>query len=559
MAPHPEGLAVADFPLKVLMSAVDRVSGPIGQLHSRLMGLVRPIMAAQQRLKMAADQSGLTRIVQQARKVGSSLGDAGRQVGALITKLGVLGAVGGGIAARLVNRWASAGDEIAKTARKLGVSMETLQELRFAGSREGLETSVLDKGIEALRRSMGQAALGSGGGAAAFNTLGVSVLDAEGRVRSFESVFDELAAKLSKLDDSSLSNTLASMLFGGSGTEMMKLLSQGTEAIAAHRAEAHRLGLVMSKEAITTAERFVEVLKDLLATLTGLRNALAAPIAEHILPMLQRFREWLVKHRPEVDRWAKLLAQRLPEAFAKLRASGASLWKQLSPLLAFAKRVVDRFGPVTTVLVALGAVVGGPLIASVAALGVALAGLGLNILALPFGVFLGKIALLAVALAGAALLIKEHWKPLSEFFSEKLGEIRSHFQGFLDWADSQGLNLFDRLEELGTPQGLLSQVAQKVLKLTGPSNLLGRAEPQGATGAGGPERVGDSAWMDEIRKVYGARGGGPVDPARSQAAPQEARVRISFDGVPPGVRVRTERNDGVQLDLDVGRAMLGAT
>ena len=272
---------MADFPLKVLMSAVDRVSGPIGRVHAQLAGLIRPLVGLQRRFQLAAERSGLPQIVGHLRKVGGAVGGVLSQVGRLGARLATVGAIGGGAAVALLKRWSDTGDEIAKTARKLGVSVETLQELRFAGSREGVDQAALDKGIEMMRRNLGEAALGRGEGLQAFQDLGVSVLDVEGRVRSFESVFDELADKLSKFDDASLRNLFAAKIFGGrSGGEMVKLLSVGAAGIATLREEAQRLGVVMSTEAAAGAERLNDAWTDVMASLTGVRNRLAAPIAQ---------------------------------------------------------------------------------------------------------------------------------------------------------------------------------------------------------------------------------------------------------------------------------------
>lgn len=540
---------MADFPLKVLMSAVDRVSGPIGRLHGKLAGLVRPLVGLQRRLALAAERSGLPKVVEQVRKVGGAVGGVLSQVGRLGARLFALGAIGGGIAVALVKRWATAGDEIAKTARKLGVSVETLQELRFAGSREGLDTAALDKGIEVLRRTMGEAALGRGGGVAAFEAIGVSVLDAEGRVRSFESVFEELAGKLSKLNDPALRNAIAASIFGRGGAEMMKLLSQGPDAIAALRAEAHRLGLVMSKEATAGAERFDDAVTDVIAALTGSRNAVVAPVADQISPMLERLREWFVENRPEVERWARMFSERLPEALAKVRTEAARAWHQLAPWLSLAKRLVDRFGPVTTVLVALGAVLGGPLIVSVLSLGVALAGLGASLLALPFGLVLAKIALIAAAIGGAAWLVKRAWKPLGQFFSglfrtisAEAAALRKNLSGDVFATGSLTGEMFRRARSTTTP--IVGMQADET-----PEQAEARARAEDERDA--RDRTGGfEALVPSLERMFRAR---------ANTKPAEARVRVSFDGLPQGARVRTEKNDGVLLDLDVGRSMLGAT
>jgi hypothetical protein len=68
---------------------------------------------------------------------------------------------GGGLAA-LVDRSISAADAIGKTADKIGVGVEALQELRFAAKASGIEQQTLDMALPRFTRRAAEAAQGIG-------------------------------------------------------------------------------------------------------------------------------------------------------------------------------------------------------------------------------------------------------------------------------------------------------------------------------------------------------------------------------------------------------------
>src|ERR687891_265034 len=67
----------------------------------------------------------------------------------------------GGLGA-LIDRSISAADAIGKTADKIGVGVEALQELRFAAKASGVEQQTLDMALQRFTRRAAEAAAGTG-------------------------------------------------------------------------------------------------------------------------------------------------------------------------------------------------------------------------------------------------------------------------------------------------------------------------------------------------------------------------------------------------------------
>ena len=88
----------------------------------------------------------------------------------------------GGLAP-LVNRSISAADPIGKTADKIGVGVEALEELRFAAKASGIERQTLDMALQRSTRRTAEAAQGTGEARDARAQLGVTLRDQDGHPR----------------------------------------------------------------------------------------------------------------------------------------------------------------------------------------------------------------------------------------------------------------------------------------------------------------------------------------------------------------------------------------
>ncbi len=77
-----------------------------------------------------------------------------------------------------------AGDAIAKTADKVGVSAAELQELRFAADQSGVAANQLDMALQRFARRMGEAAKGTGELYKTTQQLGIQFKNADGSYQS---------------------------------------------------------------------------------------------------------------------------------------------------------------------------------------------------------------------------------------------------------------------------------------------------------------------------------------------------------------------------------------
>lgn len=180
----------------------------------------------------------------------------------------------------MVKKTADAGDEIIKTAPKLGVTTDALQEMRHWANLNGLSQESLDRAVGRLNQRIGLAADGNDTYADAFKNLGVRVKGANGEVRDTNGVMAETIAKLSAIEDPMTRSAKASEIFGTKmARDLMPALEGGAMSLEDAGKQAHELGLVMDNEALQSSAKFQDALARLEAVGTGL-------IANFIIPFL---------------------------------------------------------------------------------------------------------------------------------------------------------------------------------------------------------------------------------------------------------------------------------
>ena len=231
---------MADRDLNVIIRAVDRLSGPAGQMDDKLQGLTV-------RASKAADVLG-RRMVIGAAAAGAAL------AGAVLT------------AARY-------GDELAKASDKTGVAVEDLARLRYAAEQSDVSFGQLESAMARMARTAADASRGTGDAALAYQALGINVMDASGQLRGGQELFTEIAQRLSEIQSPSERAAQAMRIFGRSGAELLPLLNMGAAGIDELGQRAEKLGLVMDEESARAAERFNDALNDLKL---GLRSTVVA-------------------------------------------------------------------------------------------------------------------------------------------------------------------------------------------------------------------------------------------------------------------------------------------
>lgn len=174
-----------------------------------------------------------------------------------------------------------AADKYGTMAEIYGMTTDRIQELEFAGIRLDVSLETMTGSMTRLVRNMNNARAGSKQQAEAFAKLGIEVTKADGSLRDANDVFYEALDALGKVRGETERDAIAMQLFGKSAMELTPLINAGSEELAKLSDEAHRMGAVMSEDAVNALDNLDETLEQIkMSAQAFVGEALAAIIGD---------------------------------------------------------------------------------------------------------------------------------------------------------------------------------------------------------------------------------------------------------------------------------------
>lgn len=189
----------------------------------------------------------------------------------------------------LIRSAANAADEMGKLAQRSGVATETLSALGYAAKLSDVDMSTLGGSLQRLSKQIVDAAGGGKESAEGFAAIGVAVTDAAGQLRNVDAVFADVAEAISRLPDGTEKTALALRLFGRAGAEIIPLLNEGREGLAAARKEAEEFGLVISGGTAKAAAELNDNMTRLNSALQGFVLNVTGPAIDGLANLTTEF------------------------------------------------------------------------------------------------------------------------------------------------------------------------------------------------------------------------------------------------------------------------------
>lgn len=331
---------------------------------------------------------------------------------------------------RLVRGTANAGEAAMAASQKTGVAVRSYQRLAYAAEQAEASTEALDDGLKHLNLSIDAAGRGSKTDARAFAQLGISIKDANGKVKPTEAIFLEAADAMAKMENGSRKAAVAQAIFGRGGIELIPMLSEGGDALRALGDEAERAGLVMSEEAARQAGIFNDSLGALMGEVKGLGRTVATNLMPDLIKLVAWLRQMVAANRPEIVRQMqaalKSMAAALPDVIKGLQdifRFTSDLGRVLGPVV----RAVGGFNGVLNIMAALmiGRVAGAIWMAAKAVMG-----LNVAMYANPIGLVIAAIG----GLVFAGWMLYRNWGTV-------VSKVTKLWQGFVSFFEGLGAKM----------------------------------------------------------------------------------------------------------------------
>jgi len=308
------------------------------------------------RLEMALE--GWKKSVETVKKDQQSMAGFAIRHKEEIEKLGkTFTIVGGAIVGAfglMIKGGADYGDKMDELAQRTGAGIEILTGLDGTLRKNGASVEDLGLGMKTLSGRMVDANNGNKDAIALFDSLGIKITDANGKLRSTTDVLFDVADRFKGARDGAEKTTAAVDLLGKGGMSLIPTLNLGADGLRREADEAQRLGKVLSKEAGKAASDFNDALqntKDAVAGATMSIGQLLMPaaqkIAETVKDVVVKFKDW-VKENPV-----------LAGALAKVAGAAGGLMLALGPILIILPKLAAGFTllaahPVVAAFIALG-------------------------------------------------------------------------------------------------------------------------------------------------------------------------------------------------------------
>lgn len=269
----------------------NKLSAPLGAAASSLGGLATPAGAA---------------------AAGLAVVTAGAVAMALAVHKGVEALTG------LISESAATGDELQKTALRLGLEVEQLERLRFAADRSGASQASITTAIRTVSRAAIEARDGMATYKDAFDELGVSVVDRNGELKDSNTLFSETADAIGRMENKTAALGLAQQVMGRSATDLMVLFREQSSGIQALGDEADRLGGIMSTDLANDAATFTDRMTDLRFATRGVKNVFAEDLLPAASSALERLTDLVVDQQDEIESFSESLSEKVTEALDKI-------------------------------------------------------------------------------------------------------------------------------------------------------------------------------------------------------------------------------------------------
>jgi len=226
--------------------------------------------------KLLLDKTGWNASIKSVDKDKKSLNGMAASIGSGFVQIAKMATVAGiaaaGALVMIVKKTAEAGDAVWDMSQRTGIATETLSGLKLAAEKSGTSIEGVAIGLRFLGRSMVNAADGVKTSADAFADLGISVNDANGKLRPMQDVMLDVADRFAGMENGAAKTALAIKLFGRSGTELIPMLNLGAEGLRKEIELAEKLGLVFTEKTARAADKFKDTMTELNGALTGMRN-----------------------------------------------------------------------------------------------------------------------------------------------------------------------------------------------------------------------------------------------------------------------------------------------
>jgi tape measure domain-containing protein len=596
-------MAGQNFPLSLIISAVDRATGPLRRINSNIARFTAPARAVSNSVSSMFDEAGLSRVTAAFSQVGSAISGLGTAAMTSVKRaIGLLTGAGG--LAFLFNREFIG---TADTFQRLQISLETIEGSpeKAAKAMEFLKKTAMQVPMS-LEDITNAFRLMRGQGMDPMNGQLRSLIDYTSKLGGSSDMLLSIATQLSQATSKTKLQQQDVRVMAEQGVGVWGLLARAVERVSKGTrkitpaeliamSEKGQLGLKainllieqMGLESQGASTRMMSTWSGMLSNLKvqwelfKLRVMSSGPL-DFLKSKLNGLLEKIntMAANGDLQKLADNIGGRLVAAFNALLGAIPQVWAALQDMGGAVKFVADLVGGWGNLLKIVATVyILGPVVSALVTLTAAFITLGAAIGLTPIGWILAGFAAMAVA----AVLLVRNWKSVQAFFADVFGGLQQTVRGFLAfWTGVFTLNIgktIQGIEDYFT--GLwtvIKEIVNGILALPRAAAQVGGgighavrrlfgfdAADDAAAPPASPDaaRLGGFAFMlprpSHVAPTGALVPGAALAPALASSHSQaDAHVTVDFKNAPRGTRVAIDPKGNAPLDISMGYAMADA-
>ena len=234
-------------------------------------------------------------------------------------------------------------NQMADTAKQLGVGLEAMQKWEYAAKQLGSETEYLDRAFQKVNNLLGKIANGDDV-SEELAKIGLTMDDLAGL--DAEQAFAKIRNAISGVEDAATRTALANQFFGDKlGTLLNPVLSASEDELQAWMEEAEKVGIVSEEDAEVTGALGNEIYA-LKQAFLSLRTELATALAPTITKIVEFLRDKVIPKIKEIIEKFKGMTTWLKAVIGVV----TGLLAALGPVITIVAKVINLVGKLKEVL-----------------------------------------------------------------------------------------------------------------------------------------------------------------------------------------------------------------
>lgn len=294
-------------------------------------------------VRFQADLSDLKQGIEDAKKLGKSVGEAVEPAGKAALAIGAIGTAVVGFAAVAINKFSDVGDAVEKMSARTGLSAKSVSALRVAADGAGTSIDTVEASVKKMQMGLDRATDGTFALQGTLKTLGINAKDFF--ALSPDEQFAKLGNAVASIEDPTARTNAAIAAFGKAGGDLIPLFENGSFSMEEWSQKAQELGVSFDDLSASQAADLNDALGEMQTSMLGVQLAIAQALAPVVTELAPKITELV----GQVSSWVAANPE-LVSTIVKIAAAVAAIMVPLGSFLLI-------LGPIVTAVSTLGTVI----------------------------------------------------------------------------------------------------------------------------------------------------------------------------------------------------------